>query len=63
MFLRATKAEPENPMPHYYLGYFYKDKGKKKEALRHFQAYLEILGDKDSDFRQEVEDEIYFLKH
>ncbi|MDF1564360.1 MAG: tetratricopeptide repeat protein [Deltaproteobacteria bacterium] len=61
MFLKATKEEPDNAMPHYYLGYFYKDRRKKAEALKHFKAYMRIIGEQQTDYRKEVEDEIYYL--
>ncbi|RMG13438.1 MAG: tetratricopeptide repeat protein [Deltaproteobacteria bacterium] len=61
MYLKAVEVDPKNAMAHYYLGYAFKDLGKKKKAIEHFEAYLKS-GD-DPEFKAEVKDEIYYLKH
>ena len=45
-------------MPHYYLGYLYKEKGAKARAVTEFKAYLAIKPDADDkeDIRREIED-------
>jgi tetratricopeptide (TPR) repeat protein len=55
---KAVKAEPENPMPHYYLGYAYKERRDRARALQEFKAYLAKRPDADDkvDIQREIED-------
>ena len=53
----STKIEPD---AWYHLGYAYKEKGKKKDAVRSFREYLSRKP--DAQDRKEIEDEITFLE-
>jgi predicted Zn-dependent protease len=55
---KAAAAEKANPMPHYYLGYAYKEKGLRARAVTEFKAYLSLKPDADDrdDIRREIED-------
>ena len=55
---KAATAEKGNPMPHYYLGYAYKEQGAKTRAVSEFKAYLALKPDADDkdDIRREIED-------
>jgi cellulose synthase operon protein C len=55
---KAATAEKRNPMPRYYLGYLYKEKGAKARAVAEFKAYLALKPDADDtdDIRREIED-------
>ena len=48
-------------MPYYYLGYAYKEKRKKREAIDAFKSYLALKT--DAEDKKEIEDEIYDLQH
>jgi cytochrome c-type biogenesis protein CcmH/NrfG len=55
---KAAAADKGNPMPHYYLGYAYKEKGTRARAVAEFKAYLALRPDADDrdDVRREIED-------
>ena len=55
---RAAREEPANPMPHYYLGYLYKDRNQRPRAVQAFRAYLRLKPDAEErrDVQQEIED-------
>jgi cellulose synthase operon protein C len=55
---KAATAQKDNPMPHYYLGYAYKEKGARARAVSEFKAYLALKPDADDrdDIRREIED-------
>ncbi|WNG39081.1 tetratricopeptide repeat protein [Archangium violaceum] len=57
---KATTATPDNADSWHDLGYAYKEKGKKKEALKAFQEYL--TRKPEAENRKEIEDEISFLE-
>jgi cellulose synthase operon protein C len=58
LYERAAKDEPRNPMPHYYLGYLYKERGQKARAAGEFRRFLELKPDADEkrDIEAELED-------
>jgi cytochrome c-type biogenesis protein CcmH/NrfG len=45
-------------MPHYYLGYAFKERGQKARAIQEFRAYLKARPDAEDrkDIEQEIED-------
>ena len=45
-------------MPHYYLGYLYKERGEKRRAIEAFKAFLALKPDADErkDIEAEIED-------
>ena len=55
---RAAKDDRENPMPHYYLGYLYKEKNQRARAVQEFRRYLSLKPDADEkkDILAEIED-------
>jgi tetratricopeptide (TPR) repeat protein len=55
---RAAKEEAGNAMPHYYLGYAFKERGAKARAVQEFKAYLAAKPDADDkgDIVREIED-------
>jgi tetratricopeptide (TPR) repeat protein len=55
---RAVREEPENPMPYYFLGFAYKDRGQKAKAVHLFKQYLVKRPDAEDkkDILQEIED-------
>jgi cytochrome c-type biogenesis protein CcmH/NrfG len=55
---RAATADKGNPMPRYYLGYLYKEKGAKARAVAEFKAYLVLKPDAEDkeDISREIED-------
>jgi cellulose synthase operon protein C len=55
---RAAREEPANAMPHYYLGYAYKERGQKAKAVAEFKKFLEIRPDapEKKDIEAEIED-------
>ena len=57
-FERAARAEPKNAMPHYYLGFAYKERGQRARAVEAFRAYLSARPDADdrADIAREIED-------
>ncbi len=58
LYERAAKEEKENPMPHYFLGYLYKEKGQKARAADEFKRFLKMKpeADEKKDIEAEVED-------
>jgi tetratricopeptide (TPR) repeat protein len=58
LYERAIKDEPENAMPHYYLGYAFKERGAKARAIQEFKAYLQERPDAEDkgDIVREIED-------
>ena len=55
---KAAVADKENPMPHYYLGYLYKERGTRGRAVTEFKAYVALKPDAEDkeDIRREIED-------
>ena len=55
---KASAAEPANPMPHLYLGYWHKDRGQSAQAVQEFRKYLAERPDADDkkDVEREIED-------
>ena len=53
---RAVREEPENPMPYYYLGFAYKDRGQRAKAVQLFKQYL--VKRPDAEDKQDIELEI-----
>ena len=55
---KAAVADKANPMPHYYLGHLYKEKGARARSVTEFKAYLVLKPDADDadDVRREIED-------
>jgi cytochrome c-type biogenesis protein CcmH/NrfG len=51
-------VEKDNAMPHYFLGYLYKEKGQKARAVGEFKKFLELKPDADEkkDIEAEIED-------
>jgi cytochrome c-type biogenesis protein CcmH/NrfG len=47
-------------MPHYYLGYLYKERGQKAKASAAFRRFLELRP--DADERRDIEAEIEDLR-
>jgi predicted Zn finger-like uncharacterized protein len=58
LYERAAKDDARNAMPHYYLGYLYKDRGQKARAVAEFKRFLELKPDADEkkDIEAEIED-------
>ena len=57
-FERAARAEPGNAMPHYYIGFAHKERGKRALAVAAFRAYLAARPDAEDrkDIEREIED-------
>jgi predicted Zn finger-like uncharacterized protein len=55
---RAARVESANPMPHYYLGYLYKERGQAARAVAEFRRFLQLKPDADEkrDIEAEIED-------
>jgi cytochrome c-type biogenesis protein CcmH/NrfG len=55
---KAAAEEKGNPMPHYYLGFAYKERGQKARAVAEFKKFLELKPDADEkkDIEAEIED-------
>lgn len=55
---RAAKEDRENPMPHYYLGFYNKVHGRRLRAVEEFRAYLRLKPDAEDrkDIEREIED-------
>ena len=55
---RAAREEPANPMPHYYLGYAYKERGQRVRAVQEFKKFLAARPDapEKKDIEAEIED-------
>ncbi len=55
---KAAQVDRQNPMPHYYLGFHYKVRGKRARAVEAFRAYLKLKPDADDrkDIEREIED-------
>jgi cellulose synthase operon protein C len=60
-YRKAIGKDTENPMPFYYLGFAYKEKGRKREAITAFKEYLARRP--DAEDKKDIEDEIYDLEH
>jgi predicted Zn finger-like uncharacterized protein len=58
LYEKAAKEDRENPMPHYFLGYLYKEKGQKARAVEEFKRFLKMKPDADEkkDIESEIED-------
>jgi tetratricopeptide (TPR) repeat protein len=58
LYEKAARDEKQNPMPHYYLGYAYKERGQRARAVHEFKAYLAARPDAEDrkDIEQEIED-------
>jgi tetratricopeptide (TPR) repeat protein len=58
LYERASKEERDNAMPHYFLGYAYKERGQKARAVAEFKRFLELKPDADEkkDIEGEIED-------
>jgi len=55
---RAAREDRSNPMPHYYLGYLYKERNQKARAAQEFNRFLALKPDADErkDIEAEIED-------
>jgi tetratricopeptide (TPR) repeat protein len=53
---RAAREDPQNPMPHYYLGYMYKERNQRAKAVQEFRRYLALKP--DAEERRDIEGEI-----
>jgi cytochrome c-type biogenesis protein CcmH/NrfG len=55
---RAAREERDNPMPYYFLGYAYKERGQRQRAVQAFKRFLELKPDADErkDIEAEIED-------
>jgi cellulose synthase operon protein C len=55
---KAAAAEPANPAPHLYLGYWHKERGQKAQAVQEFRRYLAEAPDAPDrkDVEREIED-------
>jgi cytochrome c-type biogenesis protein CcmH/NrfG len=55
---RAARDDAGNPMPHYYLGYLYKERGQKAKAAAEFKRFLALKPEADErkDIEAEIED-------
>jgi tetratricopeptide (TPR) repeat protein len=55
---RAAREDPTNPMPHYYLGFAYKDRNQGAKAIAAFREYLRARPDAEDrkDIEREIED-------
>jgi cytochrome c-type biogenesis protein CcmH/NrfG len=60
-YRKAVTSDSQNPMPFYYLGFAYKEKGRKREAIQAFKEYLARRP--DAEDKKDIEDEIYDLEH
>lgn len=58
---QAVEIDPDDPQSHLGLGYAYKALRKKRQAIRSFELYLEL--NPMAIDREEVEDEIFWLKN
>ncbi len=58
---RAVDFDFNDPVPHLNLGYAFKALRKRSDAVREFETYLEL--NPTAIDRQDVEDEIYWLKN
>ena len=58
-YQKAIQKNPSDPMPHFYLAYIFKARGKNRQAVAEFRAYLKLRPDApDAD---EVREEIDYL--
>jgi predicted Zn finger-like uncharacterized protein len=55
---RAAREDAANPMPHYYLGYLYKERNQRARAVQEFKRYLALKPDAEekTDILAEIED-------
>ncbi len=58
LYERAAKEDPANAMPHYYLGYLYKERGDRARASGEFKRFLALKPDADEkrDIEAELDD-------
>jgi regulator of sirC expression with transglutaminase-like and TPR domain len=57
---KAIKHDPQDPMPHYYLGHIFKAYGNNNKAYGEFRRYLQLRPDApDAD---EVKEEMDYLR-
>ena len=56
----AEQQNPADAVAHHELGYMYKDDGRRKEAIREFQRYLELRP--DAGDLSTVQDDIFYLQ-
>jgi predicted Zn finger-like uncharacterized protein len=56
---RAARENPGDAMPHYYLGFAFKDRGQRARAIAEFRAYLRAKP--DAYDRKDIEREIEYL--
>jgi tetratricopeptide (TPR) repeat protein len=58
LYERAAQLEKDNAMPHYFLGYLYKEKGQKARAVAEFRSFLRLKPDAEEkkDIETEIED-------
>ncbi|MBI5528291.1 MAG: zinc-ribbon domain-containing protein [Deltaproteobacteria bacterium] len=59
-YKKAIEADKENPMPHYYLGYIYKERKDYANTAKHFKAYLQIAP--NDAYASEMKEEIDYLE-
>lgn len=57
---KAAVLDKENPMPHYYLAFAFKERGQRDRATQEFKTYLRLKP--DADDRKDIEAEIEDLK-
>ena len=58
-YQHALASKPDDPQGWYHLGYAFKERGKKREAVAAFQSYLAKAP--DAKDKKDIEDEIYYL--
>ncbi|WP_152643391.1 tetratricopeptide repeat protein, partial [Anaeromyxobacter sp. PSR-1] len=58
LYERAVREDPKNAMPHYFLGYAYKERGQRERAVQAFRAFLALKPDAPErrDIEAEIED-------
>ncbi len=57
---KAIAADPKSPLPHRYLGYYYKAAGQAHLAIEQFRRYLDLAP--GADDRDMIREEIGFLQ-
>lgn len=60
LFEKAKQVDSSNPEPYYLLGLSYRQSGRYRAALQHFQKYLDL--NPDAKDKQAIEDQITFLR-
>jgi predicted Zn finger-like uncharacterized protein len=58
-YKKVASLDKKNAMPHYYLGYMYKEKKEIRNATFHFKQYLVM--DPDGPYAGEIKDELEFI--